>query len=231
MDTAMDNRSDWNREDDQQRAAGIAITYINNREVSHTARTLGFTASDFDTDLCALVSAAHQAQLFVNQRPVPQVTIFPLNPAAIHAVTNLGPQAGQSFSPDFCNMLTLILSVFTVRQPLFEFDVCLHGGRPKAEVANERWKKIFPGVVRANTYLAYMNAAAPLPPNHHEPQTIPHQKAASKALTMSAWQARGHNADRRSQAYLALPVPPNGKLPPAIQGSTADFTVKQRAQK
>jgi hypothetical protein len=83
------SKSNWNREDDQQPAAGIAITYINNGEVSHTARALGFTATNFDADLCALVSAAHQAQLFLNQRPVPQVTIFPINPFAIHPVTNL----------------------------------------------------------------------------------------------------------------------------------------------
>jgi len=35
-----------------------------------------------------------------------------------------------------------------VRQPLFEFDDCLHGGRPKAEAAADRLKSIFPGVVR-----------------------------------------------------------------------------------
>jgi hypothetical protein len=49
-----------NREDDQQPTAGIAITYINNRELSRAARILGFKATDFDADLCAHVSAAHQ---------------------------------------------------------------------------------------------------------------------------------------------------------------------------
>lgn len=33
-----------------------------------------------------------------------------------------------------------------VRQPLFEFEDCLHGGKPKAECAAERLKKIYPGV-------------------------------------------------------------------------------------
>jgi ubiquitin-like modifier-activating enzyme ATG7 len=36
-----------------------------------------------------------------------------------------------------------------VRQPLFEFEDCLDGGKPKAACAAERLKKIFPGVVRA----------------------------------------------------------------------------------
>ena len=40
----------------KQPAAGVVI---NNGEVGHTARTLGFTATDFDADPCALVSAAH----------------------------------------------------------------------------------------------------------------------------------------------------------------------------
>jgi hypothetical protein len=35
-----------------------------------------------------------------------------------------------------------------VRQPLFEFEDCLHGGKPKAACAAERLKKIYPGVVR-----------------------------------------------------------------------------------
>jgi ubiquitin-like modifier-activating enzyme ATG7 len=35
-----------------------------------------------------------------------------------------------------------------VRQPLFEFEDCLDGGKPKAECAADRLKKIFPGVVR-----------------------------------------------------------------------------------
>jgi hypothetical protein len=76
------------------------------------------------------------------------------------------------------------------------------------------------------------NATAPLPPNYREPQTIAHQKAMSKALAMTGWQARFHNAGIRSQAFLALPVAPNGKLPPAIQSAvgsscTAAFTVKR----
>ena len=35
-----------------------------------------------------------------------------------------------------------------VRQPLFEFEDCLNGGKPKAACAADRLKKIFPGVVR-----------------------------------------------------------------------------------
>lgn len=34
-----------------------------------------------------------------------------------------------------------------VRQPLFEFEDCVDGGKPKAECAAARLKKIFPGVV------------------------------------------------------------------------------------
>jgi hypothetical protein len=37
----------------------------------------------------ALVSAAHQAELFLNKRPAPQVTIFSINRTVIHAVTDL----------------------------------------------------------------------------------------------------------------------------------------------
>ena len=34
-----------------------------------------------------------------------------------------------------------------VRQPLFEFEDCLDGGKPKAECAAERLKKVYPGIV------------------------------------------------------------------------------------
>lgn len=35
-----------------------------------------------------------------------------------------------------------------VRQPLYEFEDCLAGGKPKALAAADRLQKIFPGVVR-----------------------------------------------------------------------------------
>jgi hypothetical protein len=35
-----------------------------------------------------------------------------------------------------------------VRQPLFEFEDCLDGGKPKAACAANHLKKIFPGIVR-----------------------------------------------------------------------------------
>lgn len=38
-----------------------------------------------------------------------------------------------------------------VRQPLFEFEDCLDGGKPKAQCAADRLKKIFPGVVRSSS--------------------------------------------------------------------------------
>ncbi|KIJ16262.1 hypothetical protein PAXINDRAFT_168437 [Paxillus involutus ATCC 200175] len=45
-----------------------------------------------------------------------------------------------------------------VRQPLFEFEDCLNGGKPKASCAAERLKKIFPGV-NANGF----NISIPMP--------------------------------------------------------------------
>lgn len=35
-----------------------------------------------------------------------------------------------------------------VRQPLFEFEDSLNGGKPKAQAAAESLKRIYPGVVR-----------------------------------------------------------------------------------
>lgn len=34
-----------------------------------------------------------------------------------------------------------------VQQPLFDFEDCLNGGKPKAACAAKKLKKIFPGVV------------------------------------------------------------------------------------
>jgi len=34
-----------------------------------------------------------------------------------------------------------------VRQPLYEFQDCLNGGKPKAQTAAESLKRIFPGIV------------------------------------------------------------------------------------
>ena len=40
-----------------------------------------------------------------------------------------------------------------VRQPLFDFEDCLNGGKPKAACAAEKLKKIFPGVVSTTALL------------------------------------------------------------------------------
>ncbi|KAH9829401.1 uncharacterized protein C8Q71DRAFT_911931 [Rhodofomes roseus] len=51
-----------------------------------------------------------------------------------------------------------------VRQPLFEFDDCLNGGKPKAACAAERLKKIFPGVNSSGHNLSIPMPGHPIPP-------------------------------------------------------------------
>ncbi|KAF8467036.1 hypothetical protein DFH94DRAFT_620613, partial [Russula ochroleuca] len=128
--------------------------------------------------------------------------IYSTNPAAIQAITNLRPHPGQSFSRDFCNTPTQIL--FVCRS-----QITLEWCPSESSIT---------GIKRC-TDLARSHATAPWPPNHREPNTIATQKQESKELAISAWQARWHNADQRSQAYLALPSPPTGKLPPVISSA------------
>jgi len=40
-----------------------------------------------------------------------------------------------------------------VRQPLYEFQDCLNGGKPKAETAAASLKRIFPGIVYIIIYM------------------------------------------------------------------------------
>ncbi|KAF7316230.1 Autophagy-related protein [Mycena indigotica] len=51
-----------------------------------------------------------------------------------------------------------------VRQPLFEFEDCLEGGKPKAECAAARMKKIFPGINAAGHSLSIPMPGHPVPP-------------------------------------------------------------------
>ncbi|KAJ6487940.1 hypothetical protein C8R45DRAFT_261874 [Mycena sanguinolenta] len=51
-----------------------------------------------------------------------------------------------------------------VRQPLFEFEDCLEGGKPKAECAAARMKKIFPGINATGHSLAIPMPGHPVPP-------------------------------------------------------------------
>jgi len=51
-----------------------------------------------------------------------------------------------------------------VRQPLFEFEDCLNGGKPKAACAAERLKKIFPGVNSSGHSLSIPMPGHPIPP-------------------------------------------------------------------
>ncbi|RPD60458.1 E1-like protein-activating [Lentinus tigrinus ALCF2SS1-6] len=51
-----------------------------------------------------------------------------------------------------------------VRQPLFDFEDCLHGGKPKAACAAEKLKKIFPGVNATGHNLSIPMPGHPIPP-------------------------------------------------------------------
>jgi len=55
-----------------------------------------------------------------------------------------------------------------VRQPLFEFDDCIDGGKPKAEAAAARLKKIFPGVDATGVTLSVPMPGHPIPPGSEE---------------------------------------------------------------
>jgi hypothetical protein len=56
------SKSNWNRADDLQPATCAATTYSGGNKSTHAVRCLGFTATAFDTDMGALVLAAHLAQ-------------------------------------------------------------------------------------------------------------------------------------------------------------------------
>jgi len=61
-----------------------------------------------------------------------------------------------------------------VRQPLFEFEDCLDGGKPKAECAAERLKKIYPGVNSSGHMLSIPMPGHPIPDS---PSSIAQTKA------------------------------------------------------
>ncbi|KAL4252716.1 Ubiquitin-like modifier-activating enzyme ATG7 [Abortiporus biennis] len=52
-----------------------------------------------------------------------------------------------------------------VRQPLFEFEDCLNGGRPKAACAADRLRKVFPGVDAQGIQLQIPMPGHPIPPS------------------------------------------------------------------
>ncbi|RDB29505.1 Ubiquitin-like modifier-activating enzyme ATG7 [Hypsizygus marmoreus] len=50
-----------------------------------------------------------------------------------------------------------------VRQPLFEFEDCLHGGKPKAACAADRLKKVYPGINATGHMLSIPMPGHPVP--------------------------------------------------------------------
>ncbi|KZO99225.1 E1-like protein-activating [Calocera viscosa TUFC12733] len=55
-----------------------------------------------------------------------------------------------------------------VRQPLFDFEDCLDGGKPKAACAAEHLKKIFPGINARGIEMAIPMPGHPIPPSEVE---------------------------------------------------------------
>ncbi|TFK21522.1 E1-like protein-activating [Coprinopsis marcescibilis] len=67
-----------------------------------------------------------------------------------------------------------------VRQPLFEFEDCLDGGKPKAECAAERLKKIYPGINATGHTLSIPMPGHPISPTN--PTALAEAKASVRKL-------------------------------------------------
>ncbi len=52
-----------------------------------------------------------------------------------------------------------------VRQSLYEFEDCLHGGKPKAEAAADKLRQIYPGAVSQGISLTIPMPGHPVPPS------------------------------------------------------------------
>ena len=89
------SKANHDREDGQQPASSTAVAFLQGTKVAHTTRNLGITATAFNTDLGKLVSAICLAQDLLNRNLTQNVIILSTNPAAIQAITNLRPHAGQ----------------------------------------------------------------------------------------------------------------------------------------
>ena len=111
-----------------------------------------------------MVSAAHLAQEHLNHYQTSKFTILSPNPAAIQAITNLRPHAGQFHSRDFCNTLAQVFSLFR---------------RAKHHLEWYPPKPATTGLKRC-AELAQANAANPLPPNHRKPHTLTYQAESAK---------------------------------------------------
>lgn len=59
-----------------------------------------------------------------------------------------------------------------VRQSLYEFEDCLHGGRPKAEAAADKLRQIYPGVVSQGISLTIPMPGHPVVPSQVDRVTL-----------------------------------------------------------
>jgi hypothetical protein len=73
-------KSNWNGNDDLQPATGIAVLFTSSLEASHAARCLGVTTTEFDADLCALVTPIAHIQYHLNLHPAHHVTLCSIPP-------------------------------------------------------------------------------------------------------------------------------------------------------
>lgn len=92
-----------------------------------------------------------------------------------------------------------------VRQPLFEFEDSLHGGKRKAEAAAAALKRIYPGVVSAHINPAHSEST----PSGSDPDSI------------------GHSQDASGMAF-SIPMPGH-PIPPTARDSTRQDLEKLEA--
>ena len=92
------SKSSWDCKDDRQPTVGIVINYIENREVSHTARAISFKGNRLRRSfLCPGLRRPSSPNL---PQPTPRPSSYqvPHKLCRIHPVTNHRPHADQSFT-------------------------------------------------------------------------------------------------------------------------------------
>ncbi len=67
--------------------------------------------------------------------------------------------------PQTCDLICQVAFSNPVRQSLYEFEDCLHGGKPKAEAAADKLRQIYPGAVSQGSSLTIPMPGHPVAPS------------------------------------------------------------------
>jgi Reverse transcriptase (RNA-dependent DNA polymerase) len=186
-------------------SVATCVAWLKGRETGHLTQNIGEGADTADAAIEAMILAVNLIDSITTQQP---------------NITNIKIYSTDAHVPKMCSNR----SHRDLSPRLFEFSLSITNllNRLPTTQITVSWAPITKGLLPARRLKAIAAALAQQTPNlPPPPPSKAHLRSLMRKEAISQWQTQWRDSPKLQPAYLALSSPPDGKLPPFIQGLTS----------